>query len=34
MPTNADAVTLCPSLHAGADRVNDAGDLVPRDSRI
>jgi hypothetical protein len=34
MPTHADTVTLCPPLHAGADRVNDAGDLVPRDARI
>src|SRR5215471_10753225 len=29
MPTHADTVT-----HPGADRVNDTGDLVPKDARI
>jgi hypothetical protein len=34
MPTHTDALTLFPPLHAGADRVHDAGDLVPGDARI
>jgi hypothetical protein len=34
MPPHADTVTLCQLLRAEANRVNDAGDLVPRDARI
>jgi hypothetical protein len=34
MPSDADALSRCPSTHTCADGIDDAGDFVPGHPRI
>src|SRR5438309_52971 len=34
MPSDADPLPRCPSEHARSDRIDHAGDFVPRNSRV